>query len=250
MTINATAPIYNFRQISPLVDRRLTSQSAPERNAIKPQQLDLFDAQPMPARQVDSEVKSHAEAKVEGGRTSSVSDLVDRFFADKIHRHDKDRDGQLNRQEFFGSEEQFVELDEDEDGFVRATDLKKQFLDTNPEMREMAEGFAGKLYDQILNSPSSSPEELHGMVEDFFADLVAKNDTDGDGDLYLDEFPGTEDEFKQIAGSNTQSVSKEDLVESFAINNPDLAELRESLLRLKGIVDKQQAQSRNVDMYT
>lgn len=250
MMINATAPVYNFRLFSPVVSKRIASRPASGQNTAKPQQLDLFDAQPMPARQVDGEVRSRTESKVENSPGGSVSDLIDRFYEDKIHRYDADRDGKLNRQEFFGDKEQFAELDEDKDGFVQASDLKKQFLDANPEMREMAEGYASKLYDQLLNSPLSGPEELPRIIEDFFADFVARNDTEHNGHLHLDEFPGTEEEFVQIAGLSKLTLSQEDLVESFTMNNPDPVELRESLLRLKGIVDKQQARSRSVDMYT
>ena len=246
MTIGAVSPVYEFRPFSRATEERSTARSPSGPRTAKPQQLDLFSTPTTPA----DEAKPPGKAVVKYGRGESVSDLFDRFFQDKIRRHDADRDGRLSREEFYGSEEQFAGLDEDQDGYIGAPDLKRQFLEANPEMREMVEGFAGRLYDQMLNSPSSDPEDLARIVEDFFADFVAQNDADNDGLLDADEFPGTGEEFRRIAEQVRHSIHQDDLIESFQRENPDLVQLRESLLELKEMVRPQQGRPQHIDVYT
>ena len=145
---------------------------------------------------------------------------------------------------------QISNLDLNEDGYISAADLKRQFMEANPEIREMSEGFAHELYNQILKSGNSGPEELARMVESFFADFVEQSDENQDGYLTAPEFPGTVNEFKNIAWTLKHGINQEDLIDSFRNDNPDLVELRESLLGLKNMAKQNnEVQPRHIDMY-
>jgi Ca2+-binding EF-hand superfamily protein len=246
MTINAISPIYDFRPASRVSETRPTARPAAKQETSKKQQLDLFEPQAENIHHSDP----HPATGAASGDQDSVGALLDQFFIDKVKRHDADRDGLLSQQEFYGSEEQFAILDEDEDGQVGAADLKRHFLAGKPEMREMAEGFTSRLYDQILNSVSDDSESLARTVEEFFTDIFERDGATGDGQLDVDEFPGTPEEFRQIAGENAETINRDDMVRHFHKGNPDLVELRQSLRQLKDMVRPAQARSRSIDTYS
>jgi hypothetical protein len=247
MTISAISPIYDFKQFSQAAGERHVARAAFTSEPTE-HQLDLFDAQAMPSTKPAARRQDEAVEQKE--QITSVSKLFDRFFQDKIDRFDTDEDGRLGAEEFYGSQEQFASLDLNEDGYISAADLKRQFMEANPEIREMSEGFAHELYDQILKSGNSGPEELARMVESFFADFVEQSDENQDEYLTAAEFPGTVNEFKNIAGALKHGVTQEDLIGSFHNDNPDLVELRESLLGLKDMVKQNnEVRPRHIDMY-
>jgi len=245
MTIESIRPIYNFRLISRVLEPRSSARPAPDYVVNDQRQLDLF-GNPIVA---DDDAPSSEPVEAEPDEEPSVANLLEQFFEDKVRRYDYDEDGLLNRAEFAGSDEEFAVLDEDGDGIIKASDLQRQFMLENPEMHEMAEGFASRLYDQILYAPTSDPEELNGMVREFFTDLVQSEDRTGKGSLDSREFPGTLKEFQQIAGENSTSLTADQLFDNFMKNNPDLVELQDSLLQLRQMVLPPTVRPEQVDVY-
>ena len=224
----------------------VTSRSSSEPEPHKPRQLDLFE----PSLVAASTSDAPSSAVTERQRPDGVGGLLDRFFAEKVRRHDQDQDGCLSRTEFTGADEEFLRLDDDRDGFVGAPDFKRQFLADNPPLQGMAEGFAGQLYDNIMSSPSGDPAALGKIVEEFFADFVGRHDADQDGALRAEEFPGTENELRDALPRGKDALGVDDLVAGFQRQNPDLVELRESLLQLKETVQPAGVRPGQLDLYT
>lgn len=247
MTISAVTPIYDFRHVSRVTGERNTTRPARSPEPAKRHQLDLFDAQVMQSQQHDTQLPEGIAVLDE--QLPSISELFDQFFQNKIGRFDADEDGRLDTEEFYGSQEQFAGLDLDEDGYINAEDLKRQFMEANPGIHEMTEGYARGLYSRIMNTGDSDRDELTRMVETFFADLLEKNDENHDGYLAPLEFPGTVNEFKSIAGSLKHGLDQADMTESFLDDNPDLVELRESLLGLKEMIKPREVRPHHVDAY-
>jgi len=249
MIINAISPIYDFRSVSRAAGVNRTARTAPERTpepAVQGQ-LDLFD--PQVRQEPERVAERRQEAPQRETQHGTISDLLDRFFQDKIQRYDTDQDSRLGIWEFYGSDEQFAGLDQNDDGLVDASDLKRQFLEANPEIQEMTDGYAHALYDEILNAEGANAQGLAARVESFFDDFITRNDRDQDGYLTAVEFPGTLDEFKKMANSLKHGINREDLVEQFLADNPNLVELQETLVELKNMVRPQEVQPLHVDMY-
>jgi len=246
MNINTVGFIYEFRPLLRGGETKMASRFSAQSEPNKSGQLDLFE--PSMAARPTSDAPT-AKAVVQ--RTADgVSTLLDRFFAEKVRRHDRDNDGCLSREEFSGTDDEFMQLDEDSDGLVSPPDFKRQFLADNPPLRGMVEGFAGGLYDRLMNSPNAEPDALAGTVRRFFEDFVQQYDSDGDGTLRTDEFPGTNEELHGVLLKRKDEVTVEDLVAGFRQQNPDLAELRESLLQLKEAVQPAEVRPRQLDLYT
>jgi len=244
MTIESIQPIYNFRSISRILEPRSSTRPAPDHVIDDQRQLDLF-GKPI----VADEALPSEPIEAEPDEEPSVANLLERFFEDKVRRYDYDEDGLLNRAEFAGTDEEFGVLDKDGDGLIKAGDLQRQFMHENPEMHEMAEGFASGLYDQILYASTSDPEELNGMVREFFTELVDSRDRTGNGSLTSREFPGTPEEFRQIAGEDNTRVTTDQLFNNFMKNNPDLVELQDSLLQLRQMILPPTVRPEQVDVY-
>jgi Ca2+-binding EF-hand superfamily protein len=249
MTITAISPIYDFRSVARTTGANRTSRTVPEQTpgSVVQDQLDLFEPE---VREKPEQVTDRKQnGRTPAGEYYSVSDLLDRFFEDKLRRHDTDGDGRLGSWEFYGSDEQFAGLDRNEDGLIEASDLKRQFLEANPEIREMTDGFAHALYDRILNVEQADVQELSVQVESFFDEFIVRNDGDQDGYLTAVEFPGSLDEFKKIASSLKHGIRQEDLVEQFMTDNPDLVELHSTLAELRNMIKPQEVQPVHIDMY-
>jgi len=244
MNLNAVGVIYEFRPQFRGGETKIAAQTP--RQSEKPRQLDLFELS-----SAQAEARENPPAPDwQNDQGDGVAAVLDRFVAEKVRRHDQDRDGRLSKAEFHGNEQEFAQLDEDGDGFIGAPDLKRQLLADNPQLRNMAEGFAGGLYNQIMNSPAAQPEELAKTVQSFFEGLVAQHDQDRDGVLRTEEFPGTQDEFQQVRPKAKDTVSADNLIAGFTQQNPDLVELRESLLQLKETVKPAEVRQMHLDLYT
>jgi hypothetical protein len=160
--------------------------------------------------------------------------LVDRIESeiarDYTTRHDQDNDGIVERSEFSGNDDVFEQVDRNQNDRLELSEIKG-YVDLLRQHEPIRNAEATRQDTQsekgrsFLVSPYTT---LTQGVRDYFSDEVGNLDSNANGFLESDEFPGTQQEFSLMDRDQNSLIGSREWAEGFVENHTEIQMVLES----------------------